>query len=58
MLLKEFEAEGDVDDKIAEFVERFDHHTEFFRDNYYNIIRFLIAKAPIIGSMAGLPESR
>ena len=52
MLLKEFEAEGDVGDKIAEFVEHFDHHTEFFRDNYYNIIRYLIANAPIIHSPA------
>jgi len=52
MLLKEFENEKVSDQQIAEFVENFDHHSTFFRDNYFNIIRYLVAKKPIFRSPA------
>ena len=39
-MLKEFAA-GASPDEIDAFIENFDHHSLFFRQNYYNIIRRL-----------------
>jgi cytochrome P450 len=52
MLLKEFENENASDEQIADFVENFDHHSTFFRDNYFNIIRYIVSKKPIFRSPA------
>ena len=52
MLLKEFENENDNEQHLADFVENFDHHSTFFRDNYFNIIRYLVDKKPIFRSPA------
>ena len=50
MILKEFQSNDVTEETISDFVDDFDHHSEFFRDNYYNVIKYLTEKSPIFRS--------
>jgi len=47
MLLKEFQAEVENEEELASFFEHFDHHSEYFRNNYFNVVNYMVTKAPV-----------
>ena len=47
MLLKEFQSEVYDEKRLAEFFENFDHHSDYFRDNYFDVMRYMVTKSPI-----------
>lgn len=47
MLLKEFQAQTYNEAEIASFFENFDHHSTYFRDNYFNVLKYMVEKRPV-----------
>jgi len=47
MLLKEFQSDVYDEEELAKFFENFDHHSDYFRNNYFNVLRYMVTKSPV-----------
>src|SRR4051794_19185857 len=51
-MLKEFYNNAAADADIERFVHNFDHHSEFFRSHYFNILERIAGREPALRSTA------
>lgn len=49
-MLKEFYSENNIDKEIDDFLTEFDQHSDFFRENFLNIVQTIATRAPILHS--------
>jgi cytochrome P450 len=49
-MLKEYCSLHAIDYEVKEFLKAFDHHSDFFRNNFFNIVQTIASVAPVLHS--------